>query len=130
MAWGKGKTEKGQGKLGHSNRDGWSYHDEEKFISKKQRRLAQRQLILNETSEIQENVRKRVHTIIQILDEHKLNFDIYQFDSRAVIMDLRVGNDFYCVQITDNRFGWTKVDENVGFCSIPDSGYLDRLEHI
>jgi len=24
MAWGKGKTEKGQGgKLGHSNRDGW-----------------------------------------------------------------------------------------------------------
>jgi len=73
MAWGKGKTEKGQGgKLGHSNRDGWSYHNEEKFISKKQRRLEEKQLILNETSEAQENLRTRANTIIQILNENSL----------------------------------------------------------
>lgn len=53
MGLGKGKTEKGQGgKLGHSNRDGWGFHDEEKEWSRKQRRLYEKELIANEISEI------------------------------------------------------------------------------
>jgi len=54
MGWGKGKTEKGQGgKLGHSNRDGYGFHDEEKESSRKQRRLYQKELIAKEIAEIQ-----------------------------------------------------------------------------
>ena len=52
MGWGKGKTEKGQGgKLGRSNRDGWGHHDEEKEISKKQRRLEEKRIISDEISD-------------------------------------------------------------------------------
>ena len=45
MSYGKGKTEKGQGgKLGHSNRDGWETHQEEKVISKTRRRLVAKKI--------------------------------------------------------------------------------------
>ena len=46
MSYGKGKTEKGLGgKLGHSNRDGWETHQEEKEISKVRRRLDAKRVI-------------------------------------------------------------------------------------
>ncbi|WP_108805503.1 hypothetical protein [Aquimarina sp. Aq107] len=126
MAWGKGKTEKGQGgKLGHSNRDGWGYHDEEKVISKKQRRLEQKQLILDETSKIDKNLREQAKILIQILNQHKINFEIHEFDSGAAMMDIQVKSDFYCIQMTENKFGWSKIDEDSGFSTVPDSGYLN-----
>lgn len=129
MAWGKGKTEKGQGgKLGHSNRDGWGYHDEEKVIAKKQRRLEQKKLILNETSKIEESLREHANTLIQILSENKLKFEIHEFDSGSAMIDVYISNDFYCVQMTDSKFGWSKVEEDSGFSTVPDSGYLKWSE--
>lgn len=126
MAWGKGKTEKGQGgKLGHSNRDGWGYHDEEKLASKKQQRLEQKQFIQGETSKIDENLRKYVNLLIQGLADTKCTHEIHEFDSGAAIIDIRIDNNFYCVQMTENKFGWSKIDEDIGLCNIPDSGYLD-----
>ncbi len=129
MAWGKGKTEKGQGgKLGHSNRDGWGYHDEEKIIAKKQRRLEQKRLILNETSKIEEKLREHANTLIHILNELNFKFEIHEFDSGAAMIDIRIDNDFYCIQMTDGKFGWSKVEEDSGFSAIPDSGYLKWTE--
>jgi hypothetical protein len=126
MAWGKGKTEKGQGgKLGHSTRDGWGYHDEEKLKSKKQRRLEQKQLIHTETSIIEENLKKYVDILIQDLDNSKLIYEIHVFDSGAVMIDIRINNEFYCIQMVENKFGWSKMDEDTGFSTVPDSGYLD-----
>jgi len=53
MSWGKGKTERGQGgKLGHSGRDGWEYHNEAKEFSKKQRRLLAKKIIKLELKEV------------------------------------------------------------------------------
>lgn len=126
MAWGKGKTEKGQGgKLGHSNRDGWGFHDEEKAISKKQRRLEQKQVILDETSKIEENLRRHANTLIQLAVENNFTYEVYEFDSGATIIDIWMGGDFYAIQMTENKFGWSKVDEDTGLSSIPESGYLD-----
>ncbi|MEZ4924030.1 MAG: hypothetical protein R2780_12735 [Crocinitomicaceae bacterium] len=49
MGWGKDKTERGQGgKLGHSGRDGWEYHDEAKESSRKQRRINDKEIIREE----------------------------------------------------------------------------------
>ncbi|MDN5204606.1 hypothetical protein QQ008_24655 [Fulvivirgaceae bacterium BMA10] len=126
MAWGKGKTEKGQGgKLGHSNRDGWGYHDEEKVIAKKQRRLEQKRLISDEISKIDENLRERVKTLTRVLTKHELKFEIYKFDSGAAMIDIWANSDFYCIQMTEDKFGWSKVDEDSGFSATPDSGYLN-----
>ena len=125
MAWGKGKTEKGQGgKLGHSNRDGWGYHDEEKDIAKKQRRLEQKRFILDETTKVEENLREYANTLIQILHDNKFKFEIHEFDSGAVVVDIWIYNDFYCIQMMDGKFGWSKVEEDSQFCIVPDSGYL------
>lgn len=75
MGWGKGKTEKGQGgKLGHSNRDGWGFHDEEKESSRKQRRLYQKELIENELSEIHHDhtdQKNKERQIMGIVNCHK-----------------------------------------------------------
>ena len=129
MAWGKGKTEKGQGgKLGHSNRDGWEYHDEEKEVSRKQRRLKQKQLILNETSKMDQNLIEFVKELLEKLTNHNIKFELNEFDSGAVMIDFWIGDQTFCVQIADNEFGWTRIDENTGFCTIPDSGYLDWNE--
>lgn len=124
MSWGKGKTEKGQGgKLGHSNRDGWGFHDEEKLDSKKQRRLAHKQLILNETSKIDVEIRGHANTLIRILNDHDLRFDVHEFDSGSSMIDIWIKSGFYCIQMTDNKFGWSKVVKDSDFCTQPDSGY-------
>jgi len=126
MAWGKGKTEKGQGgKLGHSNRDGWGFHDEEKQSSRKQRRLDQKSLIFSETSQIDENLREHANTLIQNLRALEHKFEVHEFDSGAAMIDMWINSEFYCIQMADDKFGWTKVEENTGFSSIPDSGYMN-----
>lgn len=129
MAWGKGKAEKGQrGKLGHSNKEDWGYHDEEKAIAKKHRRLEEKQIILNETSKIAVDIREHLNTLIRILYKHKFNFEIHEFDSGAAIMDVWIKSDFYCIQMSENKFGWTKITEESGFSSIPASGYMKWIE--
>lgn len=129
MSWGRGKTEKGQGgKLGHSNRDGWGYHDEEKESSRKQRRLEQKQLILNETSVLDDSLRERVRTLVQLLDDLKLKLEFYEFDSGAYIIDFWIQSACYCIQTTEEKFGWSKIGDDVDFTSIPDSGYMNWIE--
>lgn len=126
MGWGKGKTEKGQGgKLGHSNRDGWGYHDEEKISSKKQRRLNEKEIILNEKSKVNQNSVEFIDQILQALNNFNLKFELHEFNSGAVMIDFWIETEFYCVQILDHKFGWTKANENTDFCVIPDSGYLN-----
>ena len=125
MSWGKGKTEKGQGgKLGHSNRHGWGYNDEEKESSKKERRLHQKQLILDEKSKINPAILDYAEQILQALKNLDLWFECHEFDSGAAMIDFRIDDEFYCVQMNDGKFGWTRVNEETGFSSIPDSGYL------
>lgn len=126
MAWGKGKTEKGQGgKLGHSNRDGWGFHDEEKLASRKQRRLDQKQLILTESSKIENDLLDQANVLLQIISERNIKFEYEEFDSGAVMLDIWINNVMYCIQMADNRFGWSIINNEIGFCTIPDSGYLD-----
>lgn len=129
MGWGKGKTEKGQGgKLGHSNRDGWGFHNEEKESSKKQRRLDQKQLILDETSKIDQNLIEYTNELLQTLNDQNLKFEFNEFDSGAVMIDFWIRTETYCVQMVDDKFGWTRIDENTGLCTIPDSSYMDWNE--
>ena len=40
------------------------------------------------------------------------------------MIDFRINDEFYCVQMNVGKFGWTRVNEETGFSSIPDSGYL------
>lgn len=125
MSWGKGKTEKGQGgKLGHSNRDGWGYHDEEKESSRKQRRLDQKQLILDEKSKINSSILLNANQVLQALKNLNLWFEYQVFDSGAAMIDFRIDEEFYCIQMSESKFGWTKVDDETGLCSIPDSGNM------
>ncbi|MCR9249883.1 MAG: hypothetical protein NXI20_05640 [bacterium] len=129
MGWGKGKTEKGQGgKLGHSNRDGWGYHDEEKVISKKQRRLEQQRFILDERSKLDEDLRSRTKTIIEALELANSKYQVHEFDSGGLMIDFSLGSEFYCIQMYDNKFGLSKIDDNPEFSSIPDSGYIDWID--
>ena len=126
MSWGKGNTEKGQGgKLGHSNRDGWGYHDEEKEISNKQRRLEQNRIIQSELIKIDQDIREFALEILQHLNDLELRFDYFEFDSGAAIIDFWTNTEMFCIQMTDLKFGWTKLDENTGFSSIPDSGFMN-----
>ena len=116
------------GKLGNSNRDSWGYHDEEKIIAKKQRRLEQKRLILDETSKIEANLREQANNLIQILNEHQFKFEIHEFDSGAAMIDIWIDKSFYCIQMAENKFGWSKIEEDMEFCTIPESGYLEWNE--
>lgn len=71
------------------------------------------------------DIKERAKILIQILDLHKFNFEIFEFNSGAIMIDINIKSDFYCIQMTENKFGWTKVDEHSGFSTIPDSGYLN-----
>ena len=65
-----------------------------------------------------------VKALIYQLKERSLRYELHQFDSGAVMIDVWRSGEFYKVQMSDAGFGWTKITKNVGFCSLPDSGYL------
>lgn len=69
-----------------------------------------------------------LNSIFEALNKQNLKFQFYEFDSGAVIIDFWLDDVLYCIQMADKKFGWTKIDENIDFCSIPDSGYLEWNE--
>lgn len=68
---------------------------------------------------------KLKQTLIQILKKHEFKFETHEFDSGASMIDVWIDNDFYCIQISKDKLGWSKVVENSGFDVVPDSGYLN-----
>jgi len=89
-------------------------------------------LPINSESSFTLNQRNEENTeyLIKRLKELKLNYDVQEFDSGAIIIDLSVKETFYCIQITQNRIGWSKVEDEPDFSTIPDSGYLDWKEFL
>jgi hypothetical protein len=41
------------------------------------------------------------------------------------MVDIWIKNDFYCIQLFENKLGISKVTEENGFCTIPDKTYTE-----
>jgi len=63
--------------------------------------------------------------LINKLKELRVDHDVQEFDSGAVIIDLSIKGAFYCIQIAKNKIGYSKISDEPDFSTVPDSGYLD-----
>ena len=76
-----------------------------------------------------ESKRKTVNEILEKiasrLSQENLRYEIHQFDSGCVMVDIWKDELFYVIQIEAEMIGFSLVDENTGFDTIPDKTYKD-----
>ena len=63
---------------------------------------------------------------INILRLGKFKFDLEKFKSGASMIDVEVGNRFYCLQLTKDYVGVSEItEEDTGFSTLPDESFRD-----
>lgn len=68
---------------------------------------------------------KALEYILSLIDKRNYKYEIHKFDSGAIMIDLWMDDLFYVVQIENGKMGWSLVNENSGFDTIPDNQYDD-----
>ena len=72
---------------------------------------------------------KKVLTyIMNQLDLAKVRYEIHNFDSGAIMIDIWINERFYVVQMFGGEIGLSLVTENTGFDNIPDKSFIDPNE--
>ncbi|WP_407557909.1 hypothetical protein [Winogradskyella sp. 4-2091] len=66
-----------------------------------------------------------IDKISELIRPKGIRHEIHSFDSGAFMVDIWIKNDFYCIQLFENKFGISKVTEENGFCTIPDKTYTE-----
>jgi hypothetical protein len=65
------------------------------------------------------------------LTQLDVKYEIHEFNSGAVIIDIWHNSFFYVVQIDKSYVGFSKVDnETVGFDTLPDSKFFRMEEFV
>jgi len=80
---------------------------------------------LTESIKIEEDLLAHARILLKVISERNIKFEYKEFDSGAILLDIWINTKMYCIQMADNRFGWSRLDEETAFCSLPDSGYLN-----
>ena len=73
-------------------------------------------------------MKKVLTDIINQLDFAKVRYEIHNFDSGAIMIDIWINERFYVVQIFGDEIGMSLVTENTGFDNIPDKSFKDPNE--
>ena len=66
-----------------------------------------------------------IDKISELIKSKEIRHEIHSFDSGAFMIDIWINNDFYCLQLFENKFGISKVTEEIDFCTIPDKTYIE-----
>lgn len=65
-----------------------------------------------------------IDSISKLLKPKEIRHEIHSFDSGVFMVDIWINNEFYCIQLFDNKFGISKVTEGIDFSTIPDKTYI------
>ncbi|MDP3494281.1 MAG: hypothetical protein Q8R82_14305 [Hyphomonadaceae bacterium] len=66
--------------------------------------------------------------VVNILEQKSIKYDIHNFDSGAVMVDIWYKNLWYVIQIDDDSIGLSKNDDNPAFTSKPDELFKSEEE--
>lgn len=71
-------------------------------------------------------MKKLLPDIIDKLDKEKVKYEVHNFPSGAIMVDIFIGDKFYVIQIDGNEIGLSLNTEDTGiFDIIPDKSYTD-----
>jgi len=66
-----------------------------------------------------------IDKITELIKSKEIRHEIHSFDSGAFMVDIWIKNDFYCVQLFENKFGISKVTEEIDFSTAPDKTFTE-----
>ncbi|TVZ56924.1 hypothetical protein OD91_2226 [Lutibacter sp. Hel_I_33_5] len=70
-------------------------------------------------------MKQYVDKISELIKHKGIRHEIHSFDSGAFMVDVWINKDFYCIQLDENKFGISKVTEDIDFSTIPDKEYSE-----
>ncbi len=73
-------------------------------------------------------MKKIIPDVINRLDLAKVKYEIHNFESGAVMIDIFINDKFYVIQIYGNEIGLSLITEETMFDIIPDKSYIDIIE--
>lgn len=74
-------------------------------------------------------MKKLVPDIINKLNIENVKYDVHQFDSGAVMVDIYIKDKFYVIQIFENEIGLSLNTEDTGWFDVfPNRSFKDKLE--
>jgi len=62
---------------------------------------------------------------IEFLKKNNIKYEYRRFSSGSIMLDVWNNKKFYVFQFEPDRIGFSEVDENVGFDTIPDKILLN-----
>ena len=72
-----------------------------------------------------ENYLIMFNNTIEFLKKNNLKYEYTKFSSGSIMLDVWNNKKFYVFQFEPDRIGFSEVDENVGFDTIPDKILLN-----
>lgn len=72
-----------------------------------------------------ENYLIMFNNTIEFLKKNNLKYKYMKFSSGSIMLDVWNNKKFYVFQFEPDRIGFSEVDENVGFDTIPDKILLN-----
>lgn len=74
-------------------------------------------------------MKKLLTDIINRIESEKVKYEVHNFDSGAIMVDIFIKDKFYVIQIDDDVIGLSEVTDETGmFDIIPDKSYKDEKE--
>jgi hypothetical protein len=61
-----------------------------------------------------------IDKISELIKPKEIRHEIHSFDSGAFMVDIWINYDFFCIQLFENKFGISKVTEEIDFSKIRD----------
>ncbi len=68
-------------------------------------------------------MKQYIDKISELIRHKEIQYKIYSFDSGAFIVDIWINNNFYCLQLFEDKFGISQVTEDIDFSTIPDKTF-------
>jgi hypothetical protein len=77
------------------------------------------------------NINEISFHIKTLLEKFNLRHEMHSFDSSARMIDIWIGDKFYCIQIEENLKGISLVTAETDFSTIPDQSfqYFDDFKY-
>ncbi len=72
-----------------------------------------------------ENYLIMFNNTIEFLKKNNIKYEYRRFSSGSIMLDVWNNKKFYVFQFEPDRIGFSEVDENVGFDTIPDKILLN-----
>lgn len=72
-----------------------------------------------------ENYLIMFNNTIEFLKKNNIKYEFRKFSSGSIMLDVWNNKKFYVFQFEPDRIGFSEVDENVGFDTIPDKILLN-----